>query len=305
MEPPEKPDEIDCCNSGCKPCILDVYEEQLAKYEAALNNATPHSVSNKKNCMSLTTYSVFKLVEKISYNQESSFYTFEYVKPQKSKSEVSLKDLAVIYKPGQHFLLRGDFGCADDQFTKAYTPIPFGDYHPLRFTTLIKLYDGGLMSRYIRKLKINSQTVWRGPYGDFNINYNYKHILCIVQGTGIAPIYVVIKEILKNEDCECAVKLYFCVRNSNDIYLRDELYKLSSFWNFSYEVFLSNDEELCVKYNETIHIKRLSQNDISNYLQDKNTECVQILICGSEQFNDSVLQNVLNLSFDKSNVHVF
>ncbi|MCP1673673.1 cytochrome-b5 reductase [Natronocella acetinitrilica] len=27
--PPEKPDPQDCCGSGCIPCILEVYEDEL------------------------------------------------------------------------------------------------------------------------------------------------------------------------------------------------------------------------------------------------------------------------------------
>ena len=36
-ESPEKPLPSDCCGSGCAPCVLDVYEDELARYEHALN----------------------------------------------------------------------------------------------------------------------------------------------------------------------------------------------------------------------------------------------------------------------------
>ena len=29
---PEAPVPEECCNSGCEPCILDLYTEELAKY---------------------------------------------------------------------------------------------------------------------------------------------------------------------------------------------------------------------------------------------------------------------------------
>ncbi|CAH0727898.1 unnamed protein product, partial [Brenthis ino] len=31
--PPIKPKEEDCCNSGCNPCIFDVYDRKLQVYE--------------------------------------------------------------------------------------------------------------------------------------------------------------------------------------------------------------------------------------------------------------------------------
>jgi hypothetical protein len=34
--PPEKPDLEDCCHSGCSPCVFDLYDEALERYEAAL-----------------------------------------------------------------------------------------------------------------------------------------------------------------------------------------------------------------------------------------------------------------------------
>jgi hypothetical protein len=34
--PPERPLPDDCCQSGCNPCVFDLYQEALERYEAAL-----------------------------------------------------------------------------------------------------------------------------------------------------------------------------------------------------------------------------------------------------------------------------
>ncbi|SAK63633.1 hypothetical protein AWB78_02168 [Caballeronia calidae] len=34
--PPERPLPEDCCQSGCNPCVYDLYEEALERYEAEL-----------------------------------------------------------------------------------------------------------------------------------------------------------------------------------------------------------------------------------------------------------------------------
>ena len=34
---PEKPLPMDCCDSGCSPCVLDIYQDELAYYQAALS----------------------------------------------------------------------------------------------------------------------------------------------------------------------------------------------------------------------------------------------------------------------------
>jgi hypothetical protein len=33
---PIAPDALDCCGGGCVPCIYDLYEQALERYEAAL-----------------------------------------------------------------------------------------------------------------------------------------------------------------------------------------------------------------------------------------------------------------------------
>jgi len=34
--PPEQPELEDCCNSGCSPCVFDLYDEALARYRVEL-----------------------------------------------------------------------------------------------------------------------------------------------------------------------------------------------------------------------------------------------------------------------------
>jgi hypothetical protein len=35
-EPPVAPELDDCCRSGCAPCVFDLYEEALTRYQLAL-----------------------------------------------------------------------------------------------------------------------------------------------------------------------------------------------------------------------------------------------------------------------------
>ena len=34
--PPREPEAIECCGSGCAPCVYDVYWEAVARHEAEL-----------------------------------------------------------------------------------------------------------------------------------------------------------------------------------------------------------------------------------------------------------------------------
>ncbi|KAF2885438.1 hypothetical protein ILUMI_20718 [Ignelater luminosus] len=302
MELPPKPDESDCCNSGCNPCILDVYEEQLRKYK---NKTLNTKESTKKNCMSLTTYATFELIKRVEHTADTCLLTFQYVDKENIYCN-SCEQLHLIYKPGQHFLLKGhSYYYKDNQFTRAYTPIPVENNDLLSFTIIVRLYEDGNMSRFIKKLELNTLTLWRGPYGDFEISYKFNYILLIAQGTGIAPIFAVIHDILRNEECETFLKLFFCCRTERDILLRNELYEFSSFWNFSYEVFLSNECNVKCKYNEVIHSNRLDVNAIKTYVEDKLNKNVQILVCGSEIFNQDMLEKVLSCDVDRERIFLF
>ncbi|MFX1674305.1 oxidoreductase-like domain-containing protein [Paraburkholderia sp. A2WS-5] len=34
--PPERPNDEDCCQSGCSPCIFDLYYEEMDRWRAAM-----------------------------------------------------------------------------------------------------------------------------------------------------------------------------------------------------------------------------------------------------------------------------
>ncbi|WP_281664933.1 oxidoreductase-like domain-containing protein [Paraburkholderia fungorum] len=34
--PPVRPELEDCCHSGCNPCVFDLYDEALERYQSAL-----------------------------------------------------------------------------------------------------------------------------------------------------------------------------------------------------------------------------------------------------------------------------
>lgn len=305
MNPPEKPEESDCCGSGCSPCIFDIYQQQLDRYKKLNSIQILDSDPNTStNCISQTKYSIFRLTH-VKYESLNTYlYTFTYVK-QNSRSD---EDIRLSYWPGQHFLIRGtDEHLENKHFTRAYTPLFSKKDNNLSFTVLIKLYEGGKMSNFLKNLSITSETLWRGPYGDYKLDFSLKNILMICQGTGIAPIYALVNQIVENEDCESFIKLFYCCRNSESIHLRTDIYNLSSYWNFKYEIFLSQvDEQFMPKYKEKIHCRRLAETDVSSYVE--KTKCdidFQVLICGSDKFGKEILEYIKHCGINESCVHIF
>lgn len=289
------PDESDCCNSGCNPCILDVYEAQLKKYNEFLQKNCDFRVE-KINCVSLTSYTIFTLIERQKIGQNVFLYTFLF------EDSTEKQPNCFEYNPGQYLLLRAKD--SEGEFTRAYTPIPMNkseDY--LGFSVLIRLYNKGRMSKLLKKLEIGHKTSWRGPYGDFTVSYT-KFLFFVAQGTGIAPVYSVIHELVHNGDCESFIKLFFCCRSCDDILLRQELCELGAFWNFSYEIFLSNSDGLTVKYNEAVHETKLSFSELENYLKGKLGQ-TQVIICGSETFSEQIKQEIQKIGIESSHIYLF
>ena len=34
--PPVEPEAVDCCGEGCVPCVFDIYEQAMGRYQVAL-----------------------------------------------------------------------------------------------------------------------------------------------------------------------------------------------------------------------------------------------------------------------------
>ena len=41
--PPRKPEPHECCGTGCIPCVMDIYEEELYEYEKAVKRMAADS----------------------------------------------------------------------------------------------------------------------------------------------------------------------------------------------------------------------------------------------------------------------
>ncbi|XP_030752998.1 NADH-cytochrome b5 reductase-like [Sitophilus oryzae] len=282
MNFPVKPNDSDCCNSGCNPCIFDVYEAQLKKYKNF------QIISEKRNCITSTSYTVFKLLNIEKHTTDSYLYTFEYVHSNSNDSQCEKDKLTLFYEPGQYFLLKSPI---DDgkSFCRAYTPIFIEDQPSLQFTIVVKIYENGKMSKYLKLLEKGSETLWRGPYGDFRVNFSWKNILFIAQGTGIAPVYSILCAMLENEECYTVINLSFCCTIDN-IILHDKIYSLAHYWNFKYELFISNptNKTFSKKYNEIVHNCKLKKCNIESFI--KSAKNIKFIICGSELFSESIQQ---------------
>ncbi|PKY00360.1 cytochrome b5 [Aspergillus campestris IBT 28561] len=146
-------------------------------------------------------------------------YRFVFQLPRKSD---------VIGLPiGQHVAIKATI---DGQtVSRSYTPTS----NNLDLGTLelvIKCYPDGLLTgKYLANLEVGDKVLFRGPKGAMR----YKKGLCkkigmIAGGTGITPMYQLIRAICENDRDTTEIHLIYANRSEEDILLREELEEFAS-----------------------------------------------------------------------------
>lgn len=127
------------------------------------------------------------------------------------------------------------------QAVRSYTPV--SDPGTVGFfDLLIKTYPSGCISKHISELKVGDQLEVKGPKGSFEYGRNaYEHLGMIAGGTGITPMYQVIRHILEDPADRTRISLIYANVNEDDILLRKELDGLAKAHPSRFRVFYTLD----------------------------------------------------------------
>ncbi|XP_058033372.1 NADH-cytochrome b5 reductase-like isoform X1 [Ahaetulla prasina] len=296
---PREPLSSQCCGSGCKPCIYDIYQEDLKKWEEAKAKEDISLLSRKKQQSSNSnlTSEIFMafIISSVTQLTEDTYqYTFKL--PGNSSLGLSL---------GQHIVLRGVVNGLEVQ--RAYTPITPVNAEGF-FEVLIKCYKTGLMSQYIKSWKTGDIIFWRGPFGGFPYTANqYGELLMLASGTGIAPMLPIIQYITENEDDETFVTLVGCFRTFENIYMKALLQEQSRFWNIRTFYVLSQEQSLKNlpwSFRETTYLGRINENLIKSMVNTCRRQPF-VLVCGSVTFNEDMEKCLNAIGFEKESYFIF
>jgi len=153
---------------------------------------------------------------------------------------------------GQHIYLNAKVD--GSLVIRPYTPISSDDDDEGYFDLVIKVYfkgvhpkfpDGGKMSQHLNNLRIGDTIDIRGPSGRFiylgkgrfsikpdnkspAVVHKVKKVGMIAGGTGITPMFQLIKHVLKDPTDKMELFLLFANQTEDDILLRKELEALAS-----------------------------------------------------------------------------
>ncbi|XP_043819743.1 NADH-cytochrome b5 reductase-like isoform X2 [Dromiciops gliroides] len=276
---PTEPLPAQCCGCGCKPCIYDIYYQELAWWEKARAKKDKSLLWKKKeehplSELSQETFQAFC----ISAMEPLTDDTFQVRFTLPGNGRLGLS-------PGQHLILRATVDGLEIQ--RAYTPISPRNTEGY-FEILIKCYETGLMSQHVRSWKVGDTAFWRGPFGGFPYRPNqYGELLMLAAGTGLAPMLPILKEITDNEEDETFVTLVGCFKTFEGIYLKPLLQDQARYWNVRTGFVLSQEaslDRLPWSYQEKTHLGRLSQ----ALVQELVSSCRRkpfALVCGPPEFS--------------------
>ncbi|TPX35760.1 hypothetical protein SmJEL517_g02000 [Synchytrium microbalum] len=162
---------------------------------------------------------------------------------------------------------------------RKYTPVTYATNH---FDVVVKVYPEGSVSRFLGKQLAGDKVYIRGPLVSMPYESNMAdEIGMIAGGTGITPMYQLIKRILRNPDERTRITLLYGSKSEKDILLHNELEILQSAHPDRFKVHYIVDEPL-----EATEWKGergfVSQAMIQKYMPPPTLQKSLVLVCGPE-----------------------
>ncbi|KAE8371566.1 hypothetical protein BDV26DRAFT_302660 [Aspergillus bertholletiae] len=122
---------------------------------------------------------------------------------------------------GQHIALRATIH--GQSVARSYTPVS-NNRDLGRIELLIKVYPNGAMTQHLAQMNVGDAIEMRGPKGAMQYSRHYApHIAMIAGGTGITPMYQLIRAICEDDSDTTQVSLLYANNTEEDILLRAQL----------------------------------------------------------------------------------
>ncbi|AMD20008.1 HCL143Cp [Eremothecium sinecaudum] len=248
-----------------------------------------NSGSNKSTAVKTLNneWQEFKLITKTQLTHNTAIYRFGLP-----------KENAVLGLPiGQHISISGSIN--GKEIVRSYTPTSLDSDAVGHFDILIKSYPEGNISKMVAELNIGDFIKVKGPKGFYKYEENlYKHIGMIAGGTGISPMYQIIKAISTNPKDKTKVTLLYGSQSKEDVLLKKELD----------DIVAANPEQFKIVYL----VDKLAEGEywdgevgyVTKELIAKTLPApeasTQILVCGPPPMVSSVKRNAVALGYQKA-----
>jgi cytochrome-b5 reductase len=226
-------------------------------------------------------FRLFKLSKKILVSP--NVYRFVFALPN--------PDDVLGLPTGQHIALRATI--LGKVVQRSYTPVS-NNKDLGRIELLIKVYPQGLMTNHLAAMEVGDEIEMRGPKGAMQYSRTYaKHIGMIAGGTGITPMYQLIRAICEDEEDNTQVSLLYASNSEEDILLREELdafaAKNSHKFKFQHVLATPNDSWTGLK-------GFINPEMIKEHLAPA-TDSSKVLLCGPPPMINAMKKNLAGLGW--------
>lgn len=191
---------------------------------------------------------------------------------------------------------------------RSYTPIRV-DPQRREVTLLIKRYTQGLVSTHVHSLRQGDKMMMKGPIPSFDYRKsNYKRIIMISGGTGIAPMFQICKAEAEKQE-EDGVPAHLVLLDANrteeDILLRKELDELAAQMNgrLKLSYVLSQPHPEWTSWKGHINSDMLAE--CLEPLKEHSPCEFKVLICGSPGFTQSTSSLLSEAGVPQEAIHVY
>lgn len=159
---------------------------------------------------------------------------------------------------------------------RPYTPISSASTKG-HFELLVKRYPNGKMGNHLFNMKPGDELLVKGPFEKFAYKANmWKHVGMLAGGTGITPMYQLIRGILENEKDRTQISLVYANKKREDILLANELVEFTkAFKNFDMYVMLRD-----VPQRWLGGIGLINRDVVATYMPAPHEKNTKILVCG-------------------------
>jgi ring-1,2-phenylacetyl-CoA epoxidase subunit PaaE len=215
-----------------------------------------------------------------------------------NKSEVKA------YKPGQFVSVFNEINGEEVSRSYSFSSSSFLKESP---ALTIKKMPEGLVSNFLAdNLAVGDQLEISQPSGRFTTTYNTtkRHLLMIAGGSGITPIFSILKTVL-HEEQESRVTLYYANRNSESIIFKDQLNELEKLYpnRFTLTHFLEAFGQFDISQERLVY-GRISEISLPEFLKNyvKTIEHLQVFVCGQDGLMSFSIATLLRLGLEKSQI---
>lgn len=197
---------------------------------------------------------------------------------------------------GQHVAIRATIN--GTTVTRSYTPTS-NNIDRGRIELVIKCYPDGLLSKYLASLNVGDEVEFRGPKGSMR----YTNGLCrkigmVAGGTGITPMYQLIRAICENDTDTTEVSLIYANRSESDILLRAELERFARLYPKNFKLWYMLDSAPDGWHYGTGYVDRAV---LTEQLPAPSRD-TKVMLCGPPGMVNASKRNLVAMGFSKPGV---